>query len=800
MQCAHIHNWLYSLWLMLGVLVIPAHVFGNEQDSPSTKTEHSINVAVLAMRGESKAFQMWQPMADYLSRQIPGYHFNILPVSIDSISTAVQSGTADFVLTNPGLYAELEAKHGIFRIATLRNQRSGRAYTQFGALIISRSDREDISDLRSLKGKSFMAVHPKAFGGWWMAWREFEQAGINPQEDFSRLVFSGFPQDEIVLAVRNGRIDAGTVRTDTLERMVADGTINRKDFKIINPRSSPSFPFDHSTRLYPEWPFAATHKISNGIARQVAIALLSLQPDSPEAQISSSMGWTMPLDYQPMHELMETPHVSRHAEEWHVALKDIFREYRGWIITLSITIIGLAFTTLKLNWHLRQSKKHFEAEVQERKRAKTAELMQAERIRVLYEAASMPNQSLEQQIDEVLKLGCKALNMDVGKVAFIDTQNKTSTMLNVATSDKFKLEPGIVLKLDNTFCSIIVDKELPIFSMHHIGTSKYTNHPAYRKTKFESYIGCLIKNKNQRFWTISFSSLHSHPPFPDTDIDLIKLMGRWVTVILEQKQSQYALRKAKEEAETANRIKSEFLANMSHELRTPLNAIIGFSELLLDEMKNEEQTQYKKDVNAIYSSGKHLLALINNILDLSKVEANKMKINIDEIRLDSFVKEIVTIMAPAAGKNGNSIVITSLNKSEKFHTDQIKLRQVMLNLLSNAIKFTQDGTISIHYDWHIKGGTKYLRIKIHDTGIGISENDIPNLFKPFTQVDQAINRQYEGTGLGLTISRKFCEMLGGNILLESTLGKESTFTIFLPELTPMDILTLENTIETDMEV
>ena len=779
---------------------MPAHVFGNEQGSASTKTERSINIVVLAIRGKSKAFQMWQPTADYLSRQIPGYHFNIQPVSIDSISAAVQSGTADFVLTNPGLYAELEAMHGIFHIATLRNQRSAKAYTRFGALIISRSGRMDISGLRSLKGKSFMAVHPKAFGGWWMAWREFEQAGINPQEDFSRLVFSGFPQDKIVLAVQNNRIDAGTVRTNTLERMAAEGKINLKDFKVINPQSTPGFPFKHSTRLYPEWPFAATHKISNGFARQVAIALLNLPPDSPEAQASSSMGWTVPLDYQPIHKLMETLHVSLHAEEWHVTLKDIFREYRSWIITLSITIIGLAFTTLialKLNWHLRQSKKYFEAEVQERKRAETAELMQAERIRVLYEAASMPNQSLEQQIDEVLKLGCKALNMDVGKVAFIDTQNKTSTMLNVVTFDKFKLEPGIVLKLDDTFCSIIVAKELSIFSMHHIGTSKYTNHPAYRKTKFESYIGCLIKNKNQQFWTISFSSLRSHTPFPDTDIDLIKLMGRWVTVILEQKQSQYALRKAKEEAETANRIKSEFLANMSHELRTPLNAIIGFSELLLDEMKNEEQTQYKNDINMIYHAGNHLLTLINNILDFSKVEANKMKINIDEILLGSFVKEIVTTMAPTAEKNGNRIIITSHNESDKFHTDQIKFRQVMLNLLSNATKFTQDGTISIHCDWHIKEETKYLHIKIHDTGIGISENDISHLFKPFTQVDQAINRQYEGTGLGLTISRKFCEMLGGNILLESTLGKGSTFTICLPELTSMGIFTLENTIETD---
>jgi len=476
--------------------------------------------------------------------------------------------------------------------------------------------------------------------------------------------------------------------------------------------------------------------------------------------------------------------------------KNTVREHSGWVITSGITTAGFIFATLvavRLNRRLQQSKKHVEAGTQKIKRAETAELMQAERIRILYEASSKPNQSLEQQIDEILKLGCRVLDMEIGKVAFIDTGNKTSTILNIITPDKLKLEPGIVLELDNTFCSIIVDEALPVFSEHHIGTSKYTSHPAYRKTKTESCIGVSIKNKDQQFWTINFASPLPHVPFPDADIDLVKLMGRQVALILERKKSQYTLRKAKEEAETANRIKSEFLANMSHELRTPLNAIIGFSELLLDEMKDEELTHYKKDVATIHSAGNHLLILINNILNLSRAEANKMKINIDEIQLNGFIKEAIATMTPAAGKNGNSIIFTSPNKSEKFHTDQIKLRQVLLNLLGNASKFTQNGTISVCYDWHMKDDTKYLHIEIHDTGIGIAENDIPDLFKPFTQADQATNRQYEGTGLGLTISKEFCEMLGGKILIESTPGKGSTFTVCLPELAPLDILTLENT-------
>ncbi|HHI94343.1 MAG TPA: hybrid sensor histidine kinase/response regulator [Gammaproteobacteria bacterium] len=544
----------------------------------------------------------------------------------------------------------------------------------------------------------------------------------------------------------------------------------------------------HSNMLYLLW-------LTLGLL-VMPVGAFANEQNTPATQVTPSTTRTGPLGDQPAQETTNETRTSADSGPDKATGDNIVHGHRGWIIALSITTIGLIFailTALRLNRRLRQSKGYFKAEAQERKRAETAELVQAERIRILYEASSMPNQSLEQQIDEILKLGCRVLDMETGKVSFIDTRNKTSTMLNVATSGKSKLEPGIVLDLDNTFCSIIVAEELPVFSKHHIGTSKYKNHPAYRKTKTESYIGLPIKNKDQQFWTISFSSLHPHAPFPDTDIDLLKLMGRWVAVILERKRSQYALRKAKEEAETANRIKSEFLANMSHELRTPLNAIIGFSELLQDEMNDEGLTQHKKDVAAIHSAGNHLLILINNILDLSKVEANKMKINIDEIQLGGFIKEAVATMTPAAGKNGNNMTIASLNEFEKFHTDQIKLRQVLLNLLGNAIKFTQNGDISIHCDWQMKDGTKYLHIKIHDTGIGIAEKDIPNLFKPFTQADQATNRQYEGTGLGLTISREFCEMLGGNILIESTPGKGSTFTICLPELTPLDILTLENT-------
>lgn len=795
MQRTHTHNILYSLWLLLGLLIAPASVFGETQNAATNTTQ--INIAILAFRGEAKALQMWQPTADYLNQKISGYDFKILPVSNDSIDAALQSGTADFVLTNPAQYAELEAEYGISRIATLRNQRPGGAYTQFGALIIARADRTDISDLSSLKGKSFMAVHPRAFGGWWMAWREFKQVGINPQDDFSRLEFSGFPQDQIVLAVQDGRIDAGTVRTDVLERMEAEGKINRDDFKVISPRSTPSFLLMHSTRLYPEWPFATTRTTSRELAQQVAISLLSLPPDSAVAQAASSKGWTIPLDYQPVHDLMKELRVGHYSRFGEVTWKDISREHKGWVYTLyvaTISMVLIIFAALRLYKSLLQSKKRIEIEARERKRAEAAELRQAERIRTLYETSSMPNRSLKQQVDDILKLGCKVLNMEVGKIALIDTQKNTNTILNVVAPDNFNLKPGITWEFSNTVCQIILNENLTMFSEHHIGASKYQNHPAYQKTKVESYIGFPIKSNDKNIWVINFASPHPHTPFPGADIDLVKLMGRWVAVIIERKKSQYALRKAKEEAEVANRIKSEFLANMSHELRTPLNAIIGFSELLLDEMSDEGQTQHREDISTILNAGNHLLILINNVLDISKVEAKKMDIHIEEIQLNELIHEVVTTMSPAAEKNGNKIIISPHDRLEKFLTDQIKLRQILLNVLNNAVKFTHNGEINIYCDWYSENGVEFININIQDTGIGINEKNISNLFKPFSQADQDEIHQYEGTGLGLNISKQFCVMLGGNISIKSTSGEGSTFTISLPELSASDILAFEDAI------
>ncbi|NET39534.1 MAG: response regulator, partial [Cyanothece sp. SIO1E1] len=239
---------------------------------------------------------------------------------------------------------------------------------------------------------------------------------------------------------------------------------------------------------------------------------------------------------------------------------------------------------------------------------------------------------------------------------------------------------------------------------------------------------------------------------------------------------------ARQKAEAANRSKSEFLANMSHELRTPLNAIIGYSEMLEEDAENIGQDDFVPDLQKIRGSGKHLLRLINDVLDLSKIEAGRMELTPETFEIRPMLKDVVSTLQPLAEKQGNSVSIECSAHIGMMHADQTKVRQSLFNLLSNANKFTQRGQIKLtvtaqrhqnHLPW--------LRFEISDTGIGMTPDQLQKVFQAFTQADASTTRKYGGTGLGLTITDRFVRMMGGEVTVTSQYGQGTTFTIDLPQ-------------------
>ncbi len=242
--------------------------------------------------------------------------------------------------------------------------------------------------------------------------------------------------------------------------------------------------------------------------------------------------------------------------------------------------------------------------------------------------------------------------------------------------------------------------------------------------------------------------------------------------ISERKKAEYSLIEGKMLAEENNRIKSEFLANMSHELRTPLTAIIGFSDILGAEMFGELNEKQTSHVNHINKSGRHLLEVINDVLDLSKIEAGKMELDCENFSLPDLLDEIQVFMYPMAGKKNIDLKIINETKDVEIFADRLKFKQIMLNLLSNAIKFTPDnGRVSV-LATNTEDG---VQVSVSDTGIGIPLHLQQDIFNPFIQVDSSNKRRYGGTGLGLALVKQFVELHNGKIWLESEEGKGSTF-------------------------
>src|SRR5256885_300582 len=247
-----------------------------------------------------------------------------------------------------------------------------------------------------------------------------------------------------------------------------------------------------------------------------------------------------------------------------------------------------------------------------------------------------------------------------------------------------------------------------------------------------------------------------------------------------RKETQEELLKAKHAAEEASRAKSTFLANMSHELRTPLNAIIGYSEMLEEETRELGKSDNVQDLRKIQSAGKHLLALINDVLDLSKIEAGKMGLHLENFEVPVLIDEMITTIQPAAAKNSNKTHVRIAENIGVMRADVTKVRQILFNLLSNACKFTERGTISVEVDQDRFEGQDCVRFRVSDTGIGITSQQKENLFHEFSQADASISRKYGGTGLGLAITYRFVQLMKGRISVESEPAKGSTFTVHLP--------------------
>ncbi|HWP75773.1 MAG TPA: response regulator, partial [Methylomirabilota bacterium] len=270
--------------------------------------------------------------------------------------------------------------------------------------------------------------------------------------------------------------------------------------------------------------------------------------------------------------------------------------------------------------------------------------------------------------------------------------------------------------------------------------------------------------------------------FSPAVIELLKTFASQSAVAIQNARLFREIGDKSRQLELADRHKSEFLANMSHELRTPLNAIIGYSEMLQEDAADLGAEQFTEDLGRINAAGKHLLELINAVLDLSKIEAGKMELYLETFEVAGLVRDIAAVIQPLAGKNANRLEVQCPPETGTMRADLTKVRQALFNLLSNACKFTERGTVTLAVAREASDGGEFIVFRVSDTGIGMTPEQLTRLFEAFSQADAATTRRYGGTGLGLALSRRLCRMMGGDVTVESAAGRGSTFTIRLPVL------------------
>ncbi len=366
---------LPAVLLLIVVLMINLH------GQPSRAADMPpLRIGVLAIRGMDPCLQRWAPTADYLSRQIADRRFVIVPLTHEQIYYMVENGGVDFILANSAMYVGLEHWYRVNRIVTLKERRTSGVYARYGGVIFCRKDRLDIRRLEDLKGQSIMAVSENSLGGWLMAWREFKEKGIDPYTDFGALQFSG-THYQVVYAVRDRLVDAGTVRTNILEELAIEGKINLNDFYVIPRIHAADGPRTYfcTTREYPLWPMAKVAHTPDALAEKVAVALLQMPADSPAALAAGCAGWTIPLNYQPVHDCLRVLKVGPYKDLGKITARDVFKTYGPWIIfACAAFCILMAFTAviMKLNRRIRISHVRLQVEMDLR-RQKDRELKTA---------------------------------------------------------------------------------------------------------------------------------------------------------------------------------------------------------------------------------------------------------------------------------------------------------------------------------------------------------------------------------------------------------------------------------------
>jgi len=692
---------------------------------PGLAEDQLIRIGVLSHRGSQATYDTWSPTATYLGRVIPGHDFEVVPLDFAEVDPAVKFGQVDFILANPGIYVNLEVRYRISRIATLNNLAGTNANNVFGGVIFARRDRRDINSLDDLKGKRLMAVAVTSLGGFQMSWREMRTRGLDPYRDSASFSFGGI-HDEVVRAVRDGRVEVGMIRTDILERMAAAGEINMDDFKVINPKVNPGFLLNRSTRLYPEWPFSKVLHTSNELAQRVAVALLNMPSFHPAARAGNYAGWTIPLDYQSVHDLFKELQLPPYEYSGRFTLADAMKKYWYWLL---VALIFLVFMLLMTTWVSRLNR--------ELKKAKL---------------------HLERQYELILNSvadGIIGVDLD-GNTTFA---NRAMTQITGwAAADLIGRNQHEILHHTRVDGTPHPADQCPVYATCSDQIPRFVEDDVFWKKDGSSfpveYSSTPIRNEQ-------FKTVGSVVVFRDTS---------------DRKRISDEARQHQDDLAHVARLSTmgEMASGIAHEINQPLTAIATNAHACIRMLESHSgETERVIDVmERIGSQAARAGEIIRHLRQFVKKEQPELsRIDINEV-----INEVITLLRTEIRKFGVSIGLDLDDGIGEVMALHVQIDQVILNLARNAIEAMAD----------IQAGERllsiatrneqdaYVRVTVTDTGPGLDPAVVDQLFNPF------VTTKPNGMGLGLSISQGIIEAHKGRIFVEPVEGSGARFVFLLP--------------------
>jgi len=739
--------------------------------SPASTSKETIKIGVLAKRGEARALQQWGPTADYLSWMLPQLRFKIVPLDFDAIYPATENRAIDFIITNSAFYVGLAYHYKTKRILTLKNKRLDQETSKFGGVIFTRADNTKINTLKDLHNTHFMAVDKHSFGGWLTARYHLLQSDIVPDNDFKSLQFGG-THDAVVLAVANGSVDAGTVRTDTLERMAKEGKISMKDFKILDQQTvSPPFPFVLSTELYPEWPMAVLSHVDEKITKQVTIALLQLSPEQEAARAGGITGWIIPLDYRSVRQCLQELHFPPFEMYNVITWKESLRQHYRWYLVLVFVLIAAILSTIifiifnrRLQTTMAQlddeftTNKHLADHLQKFKTTldKTLDcvfMFNPNTLQYIY-----ANQGAADQVGysqgELLTMGPLDLKPDLNEKQYralldplIQGQEKTITY----TTNHLTKTGGLVpVEILQQYVELSDGKSRFISIVRDISTRLDEERV---KEKLQSQL--LHAQKLESVGQLAAGIAHeinTPTQFISTNIDFMDEATEDITALIQKIESI---------AETA-----------PQEIQSPIRQALEDAdwEYLSTELPQaiNESREGMQRVSSIVMAMKefsHPGSKEKTIQSLNKIITTTITVARNEWK---YVADMETDLDPALPQ----VALLS---------DEIG--QVILNMLVNAAHAIAEklgknpngekGIICIA----TRADSKYVEIHISDTGAGMPESVKSRIFDPF----YTTKKVGKGTGQGLAISHDvIVEKHNGTVTVKSVEDVGTTFIIRIP--------------------